>query len=45
MQQETRENELRQQLPLELAGRLEGQSPQFWENGVYENGLSAARIV
>ena len=29
MQQETRENELRQQLPLELAGRLEGQSPQF----------------
>ena len=29
MQQEVRENELRQQLPLELAGRLEGQSPQF----------------
>ena len=29
MQQETRENELRQQLPLELAGRLAGQSPQF----------------
>ena len=29
MQQETRENELRQQLPLELASRLEGQSQQF----------------
>ena len=29
MRQEIRENELRQQLPLELAGRLEGQSPQF----------------
>ena len=29
MQQETRENELTQQLPLELAGRLKGQSPQF----------------
>jgi hypothetical protein len=29
MQQETSENELRQQLPLELAGRLAGQSPQF----------------
>ena len=29
MQQETSENELRQQLPLELAGRLKDQSPQF----------------
>ena len=29
MEQETTENELRQQLPLELAGRLEGKSPQF----------------
>ena len=29
MEQEITENELRQQLPLELAGRLEGKSPQF----------------
>ena len=29
MQQEIKENELRQQLPLELAGRLDGKSPQF----------------
>jgi hypothetical protein len=29
MEQESRENELRQQLPLELAGLLEGKSPQF----------------
>ena len=29
MQQEITENELRQQLPLELAIRLEGTSPQF----------------
>ena len=29
MQQDNREKELRQQLPLELASRLEGKSPQF----------------